>query len=103
MSIYHLNHTDGHWILTGAAKPGPLARFITRPEAVLHSSQLAREAGGSLQIHGEDGDVEEVRSYRPPHSPEPAGEPPTDLSAPHCRSGIPAAFVSSSNPFLSPP
>ncbi|HEX2749964.1 MAG TPA: DUF2188 domain-containing protein [Verrucomicrobiales bacterium] len=86
MSIYHLNHTDGHWILTGAAEPGPLARFITRPEAVLHSSQLARETGGSLQIHGQDGDVEEVRSYR----------------SPHCRGEVPATFGSSPNPFLSP-
>jgi hypothetical protein len=70
MSTYHLTHTDGHWILTGSAGPDPLARFITRPEAILHSSQLARESGGALQIHGADGHVEEERTYRISHHPD---------------------------------
>ncbi len=93
MSIYHLNHTDGHWILTGNGTPGPLARFITRPEAVLHSSQLAREVGGSLEIHGHDGDVEEVRTYRPPHPEESPGHFPSARFSPQ----------TFSQPHLSPP
>jgi hypothetical protein len=66
MSTYHISRSDGHWILTDGNEAEPLARFSTKPEAVLHSSQFARDTGGSLMIHGEDGMVEEERSYPVP-------------------------------------
>lgn len=66
MTTLYIRHTDGHWILTNDDHAGPLARFITRPEAILHSSQVIRETGGILRIQGNDGIIEEERHYIAP-------------------------------------
>ncbi len=67
----HVVPVDDDWLLRSEEEDASGERFETRIEAIKRGRHLARESGGNLYIHRNDGSFEEVRSYsraKAPHA-----------------------------------
>lgn len=62
MHSYHLLPEGDGWKLV-QAMDGRIEEFETKEEGVRRSREIVQERSGSLVIHGEDGSIEEERTY----------------------------------------
>ncbi len=62
-STYHVTIDDEGWAVRGADARQPESVHRTQRDAIAAARVLARDAGGSLVIHGRDGSVRRSTSY----------------------------------------
>ncbi len=62
-STYHVTIDNEGWAVRGADARQPESVHRTQRDAIAAARELARDAGGSLVIHGRDGSVRRSTSY----------------------------------------
>jgi hypothetical protein len=73
MDNYHLVRDGEEWKLRKQGADRSALTFDNKKDAVAESAEFMRRHHGSLKIHGEDGRIQEERTYPrsadPPESP----------------------------------
>ena len=64
---YVIPHTNG-WALKTENSPKPYKVYATKKEAIERGTEMAKKHAANLVIQGEDGKIEEKRSYNRQHS-----------------------------------
>lgn len=66
----HVVPSEGGWSVRKAGSSRATRKFATQQEAVRAATEIARNQGGEVYIHGEDGRIRERNSYgNDPHPP----------------------------------
>lgn len=73
MDNYHLLYDGDRWTLTAEGSDISLGEYERKTDAVTAARETVSELGGSLKIHGTDGQIEEERTY--PRSADPQKSP----------------------------
>lgn len=63
MDKYHLVHKDDAWKLQREGSNRATKTFETKNEAMTQSTEFMRSHGGSLRVHGTNGQIQEERTY----------------------------------------
>lgn len=70
---YHVTPGGGDWKVQREGSSRASGRFGTKSQAVSRAREMARRKGGQLFIHGQDGKIQEERTY--PRSTDPRRSP----------------------------